>query len=86
MDESLKELAKHSLELIEELKLEHANAFNKLLVVFSDIQENLNKKYDITLPINSIILMADYFNEDKFKLIRKRILDRANDLSRKINL
>lgn len=84
MEESLKELAKHSLELIEELREEHIRSFEKLLIVFSDIQKDLTKKHNIMLPLNTILSMADYFSEAKFKLIRKRILDRANDLSRKL--
>lgn len=84
MEESLKELAKHSLELIEELREEHIRSFEKLFIIFSDIQKDLIKKHNLSLPLNSILSMADYFDENKFKLIRKRILDRANDLSRKI--
>lgn len=70
------------LEALEDLQKEHNANFYKLALVLEDIQKELKEKHNINLPLTSFVKMANYFDEEKFKLLRKRILDKTNDLIR----
>lgn len=64
-------LFKQQLELLEDLADEHDNAMHKL-------SEKLPKQYA------DYIELADYLNEQKFEMLRKRILGKGNDCIRAI--
>jgi hypothetical protein len=61
-------LYKRYLNLLEDLQEEHVNMLNKL-----------NKKVDLETLKN-----VDYFDENKYNYIRKRILDLGNETYREI--
>jgi hypothetical protein len=61
-------LYKRYLNLLEDLQEEHINMLNKL-----------NKKVDLETLKN-----VDYFDENKYNYIRKRILDLGNETYREI--
>jgi hypothetical protein len=61
-------LYKRYLNLIEDLQEEHVNMLNKL-----------NKKIDLDTLKN-----LDYFDENKYNYIRKRILDLGNETTREL--
>ena len=62
-------LYKRYLNLIEDLQEEHVNMLNKL-----------NKKVDLETLKN-----VDYFDENKYNYIRKKILDLGNETAREID-
>lgn len=62
-------LYKRYLNLIEDLQEEHVNMLNKL-----------NKKIDLETLKN-----VDYFDENKYNYIRKKILDLGNETIREIS-
>ena len=64
-------LFKQQLELLEDLADEHDNAMRKL-------SEKLPK------PYADYVELADYLNEQKFEMLRKRILGKGNDCIRTI--
>ena len=61
-----KALFKGFLMLVEDLRYEHKNNFNKL-------KEALPEEYQ------DLLVQADYFDDDKFEHVRKRILDMGNE-------
>ena len=62
-------LYKRYLNLVEDLQEEHVNMLNKL-----------NKKVDLETLKN-----VDYFDENKYNYMRKRILDLGNETIREID-
>ena len=64
-------LFKSQLELLEDIADEHDNAMRKL-------SEKLPKEY------RDYLELADYLNEQKFEMLRKRILGKGNDCIRNI--
>lgn len=64
-------LFKSQLEMLEDIADEHDNAMAKL-------KEKLPKQYQ------DYIDLADYLNEQKFEMLRKRILGKGNDCIRNI--
>lgn len=64
-------LFKSQLEMLEDIADEHDNAMRKLA-------EKLPKEYADYLEL------ADYLNEQKFEMLRKRILGKGNDCIRAI--
>ena len=68
-DQVIRFLFKNFLSMLEEMKQEHDNNFTKL--------------YDsIPSEYHSLIEMGDYFDEAKFEIYRKRVLDIGNDILR----
>lgn len=64
-------LFKQQLEMLEDIADEHDNAMRKLA-------EKLPQQYA------DYIELADYLNEQKFEMLRKRILGKGNDCIRAI--
>ena len=64
-------LFKNHLELLEDIADEHDNAMRKLM-------EKLPQEY------RDYVELADYLNEQKFEMLRKRILGKGNDCIRTI--
>lgn len=64
-------LFKQQLEMLEDIADEHDNAMRKLA-------EKLPQQY------RDYIELADYLNEQKFEMLRKRILGKGNDCIRTI--
>ena len=71
-DRNTVSLFKGFLFLIEDLQKEHSIHFAKL-------KRNLPRDY------SAIIEQADYFDDDKLRHLRKRILDIGNEAVRKID-
>jgi hypothetical protein len=82
-DKEANYLAKSFLELLEDLQEEHSKAFYKLEYLMKDLQSDIEAKHGQSIPLSSFIRQADYFDDDRFNLIRKRVLDKANDLKRR---
>jgi len=68
-DQSIRFLFKNFLGLLEEMKREHENNFDKL---YSSLPEEYH----------NLIEMSDYFDETKFEIYRKRVLDIGNEILR----
>ena len=68
-DQAIRFLFKNFLILLEEMQKEHENNFDKLY-------EALPEEY------HDLIDMADYFDETKFEIYRKRVLDFGNEILR----
>ena len=68
-DQSIRNLFKGFLTILEQLHLEHRNNFTKLY-------ESLPEKY------HDLISMSDYFDEEKFSFYRKKTLDLGNETLR----
>lgn len=68
-DQTIRFLFKNFLCLLEEVKKEHDNNFDKL---YSALPEEYHDLID----------MADYFDEVKFEIYRKRVLDFGNEILR----
>jgi len=64
-------LFKGHLELMEDIADEHDNAMRKLM-------EKLPQEY------RDYVELADYLNEQKFEMLRRRILGKGNDCIRNI--
>jgi hypothetical protein len=79
---NITKLGKDFLEMLEDLQQEHRSNFDKLYLVLSDIEKQLKKENNITLPLATFIKQADYFDKEKFSHLRKRVLDKTNDIIR----
>jgi ribonucleotide reductase alpha subunit len=66
---NIKILFKSFLVLLEDLHKEHEINFSKL-------EDNIPEKY------KSIVSQANYFDEEKLKYIRKKVLDMGNEMIR----
>lgn len=68
-DQSIRSLFKEFLRLLEQLKSEHDINFDKLY-------NSLPDEY------HDLVNMADYFDEDRFSMYRKKVLDLGNETIR----
>lgn len=64
-------LCKHFLHLLEDLQREHQINFDKL-------HNSLGSKY------TDLIEMADYFSDEKYTFLRKRVFDAGGELNREM--
>lgn len=77
---SLTYLSKFFLEVLERLKKENENNIKKI----SQSIEEISKKEGIDFDLKFLVKHMNFLDEEKFSLIRKEILDRANELNRSI--
>ena len=68
-DQGIRSLFKEFLRLLEQLKSEHDINFDKLY-------NSLPDEY------HDLVNMADYFDEDRFSMYRKKVLDLGNETIR----
>lgn len=68
-DQGIRNLFKGFLNILEQLHTEHGNNFDKLY-------ESIPQEY------HDLINMSDYFDEEKFSYLRKRVLDLGNETLR----
>lgn len=75
---------KHDLEILAEIKKEHDISLEKLSQSLCDYEVFLKEKYHIDIELNHLLNHADYLDEQKVLMYRKRILDYGNALKREM--
>lgn len=75
---------KHNLEILAEIKREHDTSLEKLSQSLCDYEIFLKDKYGIDVELNHLLNHADYLDEQKIAIYRKRILDYGNTLKREM--
>ena len=68
---SVKTLFKGFINILEDLQEDHIRNFNKLYKAFDD---------------DDLVAMADYFDDEKFQWLRKKVLDLGNNCIREIEV
>lgn len=81
----LRLLFKFMLEMLAEIKAEHEISVKKLNLTLVDIERFVKEKHGIDIQLNQMVRHADFLDEEKAKLYRKRILDYGNALVRELD-
>ncbi len=74
---------KHSLDMLAEIKKEHDNSVSKLRESLEDIEMLLEEK-GFSVQLSHLANHADYLDENKMGIYRKRTLDYGNALRREM--
>jgi hypothetical protein len=81
---AVKLLFKQFLEILDELKVENNSKIEDLQTTLVELEGFLKKEHGISVSLTSYIKYTNIFDENKMKLLRKRILDSGNALIREI--
>lgn len=75
---------KNDLEIISEIKKEHDISLSKLYSSLEDFEVFLKNKYNIDLELTHLANHAEFLDDAKMGIIRKRVLDFGNSMRREI--
>lgn len=75
---------KHDLDVIAEIKKEHDSSIKKLCDSLEEYEVFLKEKYGIDIELCHLSKHADFLDDEKMSIIRKRILDYGNSLRREV--
>lgn len=77
-------LSKFFLEVLERLKSENFSNIEKISKSLEETEIFVKERHGIDLNLTTLVKHINFLDENKFLLLRKEILDRANDLNRSI--
>lgn len=75
---------KFALDKIQDIKVEHDVAQNKLRASLEEIEFFLSDKYNIDIELQHLAKHVDYLDEQRLADYRKEILDYGNNLKREM--
>ncbi len=75
---------KHDLDVISEIKKEHDISLSKLYNSLEDIEVFLKDRHGIEIELTHLTNHAEFLDDEKMSIIRKRVLDYGNTLKREM--
>ncbi len=77
-------LSKFCLSLLEDIRQEHDKCMENLLNSSGDLEEHWKSKGQ-DINVSHLMHHAHFFDEDRFNIYRKKVLDFSNDIKREID-
>ena len=78
-------LAKNFLGLLDDLRNEHDQRINQTGEALLNMEEFLQSRHNIAIDLAHLTQFFAFFDEEKYKRYRKKVLDLSNDLQREIS-
>ncbi len=75
---------KHDLDIITEIKKEHDISLSKLYNSLEDMEVFLKEKHGIEMELTHLTNHAEFLDDEKMGIIRKRVLDYGNTMKREM--
>lgn len=75
---------KHSLEILNDIKLEHDKRLSELYKSLEDLEIFVKDKTGFDLEFCHLSNHVDFLSDEKIALLRKKILDYGNNLKREM--
>lgn len=75
---------KHDLEVIAEIKKEHDISLTKLYNSLEDMECFLKEKQGVDVELTHLANHAEFLDDEKMGIIRKRVLDFGNTMKREM--
>ncbi len=75
---------KHDLNVLSEIKREHDASLNKLHASLEDFEVFLREKHGVDIELTHLVNHAEFLDDDRMAMIRKRILDFGNTMKREM--
>jgi len=73
------DLYKQFLVLLSDLYLDHLLSMSNLRKALKSMEDRIEGSHGVRVYLEPIAMQANYWNEDRQKLLRKKILDLSND-------